>query len=77
MSTDIKHWVVPVIWQMAGRVEVPKDKYPTLEKAREAVENGDYPETNDPMSLGLPEGEYIEDSFEIDEGGLEIYNSEG
>lgn len=52
---------IPVIWQNWGIVEVEADN---LEKAIELAKEG-----------GLPKGEYIEDSFEIDEYGIHLHNN--
>ena len=50
----MKKWKIPVTWEMCGMVEIEAD---TLEEAMKIVETD--------MSIGLPEGEYIEGSFEL------------
>lgn len=50
----MKKWKIPVAWEMSGVVEIEAD---TLEEAMEIVETD--------MSIGLPEGEYIEGSFQL------------
>lgn len=53
---------VPVVWQMMGYVDVdlPTNEHPTMADAiRYAQENID--------EFSLPSGDYLDDSFEIDE----------
>ena len=58
-------WSIPVIWQEWGICRILKAKHPTIEEAKEAVFATETP---------LPQGEYIDDSLQIDEEGIEIHN---
>jgi hypothetical protein len=58
----MKTYKIPVVWQMMGTVEVQAE---SLDDAVDKVLDTDVP---------LPEdGEYIEDSFEVDES---VYSTE-
>ncbi len=64
----MKKWKVPVVWKMSGFVEI---EAPTLEKALETVKR-------DPH-IELPEGEYVDSSFDVGMDGdidiiRELYN---
>ena len=50
----MKKWIIPVIWEMAGKIEIEAN---TLSEAMDRVFDGD---------VGLPEGDYVEDSFNLD-----------
>ena len=65
-----KVYKVPVVWSMMGYILVDAE---SSEKAKEYVKE----HKND---LPLPNGEYLEDSFEVDEGGEPFaidYTTEG
>lgn len=54
---------IPCVWQSFGIVEIEADNLDeAIEKAHDAP---------------LPEAEYIEDSFEVDEEAIEYYNDNG
>ena len=55
-----KTFKIPVVWQMWGIISVEAKN---LKEAKEKV-----------YSMSLPRGEYIDDSFEIDEEGIQHYN---
>lgn len=54
-------WKIAVNWEMAGIVEVSKDKFPTIEVAMDYVRNEDNP-------IALPTGDdaiYVEGSWSL------------
>lgn len=55
----IKTYKIPVIWHSYGIVKVEAE---SLESAIELAEEG-----------GLPDGEYIDGSFEVDIEGISLY----
>ena len=62
----MKTWKIPVIWQMSGLIYVEAN---TLEEAIDVVRCDNAP---------LPEGDYLEGSFDVDneiEDIREIYNN--
>jgi hypothetical protein len=67
MSKSPKNtWVIPVTWQSWGLVEVPKEKYPTIDEVIEAVD-----------TLPLPDvSEYVEGTMEIDLAVLIDHNED-
>lgn len=58
----MKNFKIPVVWLNWGLLNVEAN---TLE---EAIVKAD--------DMSLPYGEYIEDSFEVDLEGVDIYNTE-
>jgi hypothetical protein len=63
-SSSLKKFKIPVTWGMWGIIEVEAC---TLKQAKRKVfEPG----------IGLPAGEYIEDSFVIDVEGIKIHNQD-
>ena len=64
----MKKWKIPVVWQMAGIVEIEAD---SLEEAIDLAEVDD---------VSLPDGSYIDDSFEVDDIGEDeirsLYNND-
>ena len=55
-------FIIPVFYQMWGRIEIEAS---SIEEAKEKVLN-ESPLPSDPS--------YVDDSFEIDEAGVPIYN---
>lgn len=64
-------WKIPVTWEMAGIVEVGKDKFPTIEEAMDYVRD----ESND---IELPDDKYyIDGSWSLsceDAESVMLYN---
>ena len=60
MNKNMKTYKIPVVWQCWGLVEV---KAENIEDAKDMA-----------MDAPLPNGEYVCDSCEIDEDGIELYN---
>ena len=58
----MKNYRVPVVWQMYGFVEVEADSL--TEAKRKAID------------APLPEGDYLEGSFEIDDSGFVFVDEE-
>ena len=59
MSEKTKTYRIPVSWQMYGHIAVEAEN---LEEAIEQAED-----TNTP----LPEGSYVQDSFEVDRAAID------
>ena len=59
MSEKTKTYRIPVSWQMYGHITVEAEN---LEEAIEQAED-----TNTP----LPEGSYVQDSFEVDRAAID------
>ena len=58
-------WIITVLWRSWGQYQIPKSKFPTL---AEAIAHS--------SSLALPQqGEYMEDSLEIDWEGIVLHNN--
>lgn len=66
-------WKIPVTWEMAGIVEVSKDKFPTIEEAMDYVRNENNP-------IEIPKGDdaiYIDGSWSLsceDTESIMLYN---
>ena len=54
---------IPSVWQMYGVMEIQAENLDeAIEKAHDAA---------------LPDGDYLQDSFEVDEASLEYHNDNG
>ena len=56
-----KYWNVPVTWQMYGMVRIAAA---TLEEAMDIALND--------CSIGLPHGDYVEDSWELTDTNTDV-----
>ena len=57
------NWKIPCTWEMSAVVDVPKDRFKTIEEAIKFVEEG-----------GLPKDSlYVDSSFEVNLDVIETY----
>lgn len=66
-------WKIPVTWEMAGIVEVSKDKFPTIEEAMDYVRD----ESNDVELPNREDSVYIDGSWSLsaeDSETVMLYN---